>query len=432
MKYKAFTRTFWLPLAVCCSLAGIVAGAEDAGELFGQGLKDFTSGKYKEAAEIFRGLHQSNPGDDIALYMLAGALAQSGESQESLKQLKALVDSGSCLKPRETTFQPLADSPEYQSLAGSVAAARSSKSRTAITIPEPDFFPEGIAYDAAHDVLFVGSIRKRKIVRINIKRNKIEPFAESKQDGLMAVLGMKVQPKSGHLWAVSVADPTMMDYSEKEDAGMNAVYEYDGTTGKLIRKYTLSGEPAHYLNDLDVDSSGRVYVTDSANGEIFTIAPGETRLESLIGAGKFVSPNGIAVSADGKTVYVADTLKGIYAVNPGSRAVERVQVSAGIETLGIDGLYFYKNSLVGVFNMTQPGRIMKFDLDASGRKVAASQVLECGNPVFDDPTTAALAGDSLYFIANSQLRRYNPDGTPFPIERLDPIRIQLLMLTPEN
>lgn len=432
MKYKALTNIFWLLLAVCCTLAGVPAGAEDAGELFGQGMKEFTSGKYREAADTFRRLHQSNPGDDIALYMLAAALAQSGEPQESLKQLKALVDSGSCLKPRESTFQRLADLPEYQSLVSSLAAAPSSKSRTIITIPEPDFFPEGIAYDAVHDVLFIGSIRKRKIVRINIKQNKIEPFVASKQDGLMAVLGMKVHPKSGHLWAVSVADPTMMEYSEKDDAGMNAVHEYDGATGKLIRKYTLSGKPVHYLNDLDVDSSGRVYVTDSANGEIFTVAPGESRLESMIPAGKFLSPNGIAVSSDGKTVYVADTLKGIYALNPASRAVERVQVSAGIETLGIDGLYFYKNSLVGVFNMTLPGRIMKFDLDASGRKIVASQVLECGNPAFDDPTTAAIAGDSLYLIANSQLRRYNPDGTPFPIEKLDPIRIQLLRLPSGN
>jgi sugar lactone lactonase YvrE len=399
--------------------------AEDAGVLFRKAVADYAARKYAEAADQFRNLHQSNPKDDISLYMLAASLAQSGNAKDSLIHLKALVDSGSCLTPKEKTFQSLASSPEYQSLARALSSMQSAKSETAATIPEPDFFPEGIAFDAANNTLFVGSIRKRKIARISIASKKVEPFVESKQDGLMAALGMKVDSKKQHLWAISVADPSMIDYSEK-DAGMNAVYQFDAKKGTLIHKYELSGKPEHYLNDIELDATGRVYATDSATGQIFSIAPDGDKLEEWIPAGTFASPNGLAMSGNGKTLYVADTLKGIHAVTLSNRAIERLPVKAGIETLGIDGLYFYKNSLIGVFNMMLPGRIMQFELDETGRSITRSTVLECGHPLYDEPTTGAIAGDALYIIANSQLSRYNPDGTPFPIEQLKPITIMKL------
>lgn len=410
-------------------LAGMLMGADDPGEMFGTAMTDFSTGKFEEAADGFRSLHSANPKDDIALYMLAAALAKSGHPDESLLQLKALLASGSCLQPRERTFADLAKLPEYQSLMSRLSSAgRSNRSQTAFTIPEPDFFPEGIAYDASTETLFVGSVHKRKIARINISQNKVEPFVESKQDGLMAVLGMKIDSKNHQLWAVNVADPTMEGYSEKDDAGMNAVYQYDVKSKTLLHKYPLSGKPDHYLNDLVLDASSRVYVTDSSTGEIFTIAPGGKQLDVFIPAGKFSALNGIAMSVDGKTLYVADTLKGIYAISLSNKAIARVSVATGIETPGIDGLYSYKQSLIGVFNMTQPGRIMKFDLDESGLKIVRSTVLECGHPLFDDPTTAAIAGDALYIVANSQLQRFSPDGKPFPINQLDPIKILILKI----
>lgn len=427
MNQNTFVVRF-LSFLCCVAFAAMLMGADDPGEMLGKAMTDFSSGNFEQAVDGFRSLHSSNPKDDIALYMLAAALAKSGHPDDSLIQLKALASSGSCLEPREKTFSDMTKLPEYQSLVQKLAAAQTSRGQTAFTIPEPDFFPEGIAYDAENQALFVGSVHKRKIVRIGISQNKVEPFVESKQDGLMSVLGMKVDSKNHQLWAVSVADPTMQDYSEKEDAGKNAVVQYDVKGKTLLHKYPLPGGTGHYLNDLALDAAGGVYVTDSGSGEIFTIAPGGKELEVFLPAGSFSALNGIAMSADGKMLYVADTLKGIYAITPGTKAITRLSVGTGIETAGIDGLYFYKQSLIGIFNMMQPGRIMKFDLDDTGLKVVRSTVLECGNPSFDDPTTATIAGDALYLIANSQLQRINPDGTPFPMEQLKPIKILRLKI----
>ena len=43
-------------------------------------------------------------------------------------------------------------------------------------------------------------------------------------------------------------------------------------------------------------------------------------------------------------------------------------------------------------------------------------------------TTAALDGHSLLYIVNTQSRRFQPDGTPRPGERLDPILVLRLPL----
>ena len=37
-------------------------------------------------------------------------------------------------------------------------------------------------------------------------------------------------------------------------------------------------------------------------------------------------------------------------------------------------------------------------------------MLERGNPLFDIPTTGAVAGGTFYFVANSQLRNYGAQG----------------------
>lgn len=413
----------------CLSLAIASAGAIDPGELFEKGIADYSTGKAEDAVSSFRALHEANPADDIALYLLSAAYAKAGHNEESLKQLKALADSGSCLLPRNESFGSLSGTKEYQAIVKSIAASgkHPQSSKTALTVNEPDFFPEGIAYDDQAQTLYMGSIFKRKIDRIDIKTGKFETVVPSEQDGLMAVLGLKVDSTRQQLWAVSVGDPTMKGYSEKEHAGKNAIHRYDLRTGKLIAAYPLSGE-GHYLNDLVVDKSGRVYVTDSGVPQIFTIDPDGKALEVFIPPGKFAAMNGITISDDGSTLFVSDTLKGIYRISVTDRQVTRLNTSRGIETLGNDGLYFYKNSLIGVFNMIGSGRIMRFYLDPAQREVVRTEVLECGNPPLEDPTTAAIAADQLYVIANSQLRKHNADNSPWPLEKLDPIRIQLLKL----
>jgi hypothetical protein len=50
-------------------------------------------------------------------------------------------------------------------------------------------------------------------------------------------------------------------------------------------------------------------------------------------------------------------------------------------------------------------------LNASGTEVQKFEVLEANNPVFDEPNLAVLAGDTLFYIANSQWGMIDTKGT---------------------
>ena len=60
-----------------------------------------------------------------------------------------------------------------------------------------------------------------------------------------------------------------------------------------------SAHPRHLLNDIALNAEGDAFVTDTATGEIFTVRREKDELEIFIPAGRFESPNGIAISSDG-------------------------------------------------------------------------------------------------------------------------------------
>ena len=91
------------------------------------------------------------------------------------------------------------------------------------------------------------------------------------------------------------------------------------------------------------------------------------------------------------------------------------------ETLaGIDGLYLRGSTLVAVQNglRARPARVIQAELTPSFDAVTCFTVLDRNRPEFDIPTTGVLVEQDLYYIASSQLRRFNEDKTIFPLDKL--------------
>jgi hypothetical protein len=70
-----------------------------------------------------------------------------------------------------------------------------------------------------------------------------------------------------------------------------------------------------------------------------------------------------------------------------------------------------------------PLRVVRFQLGGGGERVESARVLEANNPLFNIPTTGAVAGSSFYFIANSQLRSFDPQGDILPHDKLSDVVI---------
>lgn len=102
-----------------------------------------------------------------------------------------------------------------------------------------------------------------------------------------------------------------------EDYSGGRIERVDLSTGEVTRLYdTVGGHPLKGPNDLVFDKGGNFYFTDHGKtyprhrdrGGLFYASPDGKRVKELDHG--HTSPNGVGLSPDEKTVYMADTLTG--------------------------------------------------------------------------------------------------------------------------
>ncbi|HEX8355247.1 MAG TPA: hypothetical protein VF611_20245 [Pyrinomonadaceae bacterium] len=382
---------------------------------FGRGTAAFRQKDYAAYLENFRQAARLAPRHPEVVYNLARAHALAGNSADAARWLGKFIRMGLGGGPADDpAFAALKDSPEWPALMRELTktSAPVGVSRPAFTLAEKDLIPEGIAYDPADKVFYVGSIHKRKVVRVDGRGAAVDFTAEG-QDGLWGVLGLRVDPARRLLWVNSVAGP-----EAGEARGSSGVFKYDLRSGRLVRKYVLGNRPqTHLLNDVALNSRGDAFITDSEAGAVHVIRSGRDELETFVAPGRFVYPNGITISPDGRRLYVADFASGLSTVDASTGIVDALPSPEGVTVHGSDGLYFHRGSLVAIQNLRGPGRVVRLFLNRGGDRVERARVVEAFNPLFDTPTTGALVGGELFYIANSQLTKLNdagviPPGTP--------------------
>ncbi len=368
----------------------------------------------KDFAGYLQNMKQANnlrPNHPTIMYNLAGAYALNANQSEALGLLGKVAAMGLFYPAAEDEdFISIKDSAEFKTLLKSFEANKApvNHSTVAFTLEEKGLITEGVAYDPAMETFYVSSVHKRKILSIN-KQGLARDFS-SAQDGLWSVLGMKVDAKRRHLWVASSAIPQMINFaaSDKNRAG---VFKYDLKTGKLLNKYLLPDTTnAHTFGDLAVHPSGDVYVTDSLTAAVYLISKQKDALELYAGPEPFASPQGLDFSADGKQLFVADYGRGIFVCDVKTKKFAKVEHSESVALIGIDGLYFYKGSLIAIQNGLRSHRVVRLHLNPEMNRVERLEIIEANHPSFDEPTLGVIAKDSFYFIANSQWGSVNEQG----------------------
>jgi sugar lactone lactonase YvrE len=127
-------------------------------------------------------------------------------------------------------------------------------------------------------------------------------------------------------------------------------------------------------------------------------------------------PNGITLSGDQRTLYVASD-EGINSFDMPTRARTILSRPDSIDVLGIDGLYWMNGALVGIQGWRR-NRVQRFSLSEDGRRITEAQIIEANHPMFMYPTTGVVVAEELYSVANSQFGSISPSGVLFPRERL--------------
>lgn len=395
MLRNIFFRLCLLSLVLSVSMIDAVSQSEkrESWLYYGQKAVDQYKAKnypgYLENAA--RALQMGPPRHPWLMYHLARAYSLNGKTIEASKLLDQLADMGLGRDAAEhDDFKAVRAAGEWANLSVKIAAVKTPlvRSQTALVIPEPDLAPEGIAYDPEHRTFYLGS-SKSKIVSIDFAGRK-KDFKASGQDGLHSVLGMKVDAERRLLWVCN---------STKDGAG--SVYKYDLDSGRLIRKYTLDNKPRpHLMNDIALNRRGDAYVTDSLGAAVYEIPAGADEMRLLVNLEQEFYPNGIALSANERQLFVA-SFAGISLVDIGAKTYKRLVHDENIAVTGTDGLYLYGNSLIALQNANpSPDRVIRLFLNAEGNRVEKARVIESNHPLYAVPTTGAIVGDDFFYVAN--------------------------------
>ena len=282
-----------------------------------------------------------------------------------------------------------------------------------LTLRDSSLIPEGIAYYAAGDQFFISSIRHKKIIAVDAQSGTTEDFISPEQNGFQGGVGLHVDEKDDLLYALC--------YSQVDSQYITGLFIYDLTTGALILRVKEDGVTKKLLNDLVVDKKGNVFVTDTYRNCIWMLPQGEQKFESFYSE-ENLSPNGIAIADDGKTLFVATWEKGILALNISTQEIQSIHADGEIRSQGIDGLYYYKGSLIAVHNKNYD-HIVRYHLE-DDRVCTHWEIVDPGNKYFQLPTTGVLHKDRFYCLANSQIDKLDQEKNKIKSgEKLNPVYI---------
>lgn len=408
-------RPILIGLLLCVSIA-----AQDPYEA---AMRAYREKNYAAYLENIRRVSQALPASVEMLELLARAYALNGRPEEAVTTLRTIAKLGAAAALDHTDFASLKGHSALATLQAAFAKNNTpvNHSRTAFTLAEKDLIPEGIAYDEKEDTFYVGSIFKRKVVRVT-RTGKAEDFTVSGQDGLMNVIGLKVDAARRLLWVCVSSGPR-----DKERDGAAAVFKYDLRNRRLVKRYERhDAGQKHLFNDIVISRAGDAYLTDSLSGGVWKIAHDTDTLEQFIKAGTFFYPNGIALSSDDRYLFMADAGR-VFRIDLKDKSTQPLQHSDTISLAGFDGLYWHAGGLIGVQNGFSPKRIVRVTLNQALDRAEKVTVLEANNPQFVIPTTGALGRDGFYYIANSQLRAMNEqEEIPAP----DKLKAPLILKTP--
>jgi DNA-binding beta-propeller fold protein YncE len=350
------------------------------------------------------GLLKQRPTDATLWYFLARANAQLGDKAATLAALDKTNEHGDGFLPSRPAFDKVWEDAQFQALRGKMEARLPTLdfAPTAFELDDRTLLPEGIAYDAPSRSFFIGSAQRR-VLRVT-ESGVASEFAGSAAD-LDSVLGLAVDAPRRTLYVVSTSALT----TEGEKRRRNAVVAFDVDTRKLLARYEVPG--AVQLNDVTVAMGGRVFATDSGSGAVYEIGvKGPLTSREVLPAARLGGSNGLAASPNGSKLYVAHST-GLAVIDLASGTMKRVANPTRETVAAIDGLYQWQGQLIGVQNLTTPGRVIVITLASDGETVARVQtMLSHHHNALDEPTTGVVTERGFFLLAATGITHFNRAG----------------------
>jgi hypothetical protein len=269
---------------------------------------------------------------------------------------------------------------------------------------------EGVARDGA-GALILSSVHEGRLMRV-AGDGALHAFGPA---GRQAMFGIVADPARGALWVAS--SPSDNDDQPDRPAELLRI---DAATGEVRAAHAADG-PDHAFGDVGLGPDGAIFVGDTRAAQVLVLRPGGTALEVLAALPERGSPQGMAVSPDGRWLVFSDYGTGLHRLDIGGGRYERRDFTVesftplpgpeGAELRGIDGLVRSGDRIIAIQNGTRTQRVLRLTLDADWSAVTVREALIEGAPL-SEPTTGFVEGDSLVFVSRSQWTDFGPDGRP--------------------
>ena len=264
------------------------------------------------------------------------------------------------------------------------ATALAKPKPTTYALPGENVFPEGI--DTRGKTFYVTSTTDGTVFRGTTKQPAAEVFLPGGADGRTTAVGIEATK----------------DRLIVAGGATGSVFIYDRATMALLQKVDTGA--GGFLTDVAVEKDGDIVVTDSRRPFFVVIEPdGDTRQVAYDqGNAAGFNANGIVAFREDQVIFV-DSNDGTLSVLDTDTGAQRAIPGATGLTNG-DGLVLKGRTLYVVRN--QQELIAEVKLDGKAR--SARIVGQTTSPLFQYPTTAALAQGRL-LVVNSQFDQRGGD-----------------------
>lgn len=281
-----------------------------------------------------------------------------------------------------------------------------------------NLYPEGIIVADNGDIYVSGfgdiASGNGSVIRIPNGTTTAEYFKNEGEDGLLSAVGMEIDQARNRLF---VANANL-------GAGTSDLKIFDLTTGNLIKTITHPSHGFTFFNEIAIDASGRVYISDTGDAVIWTVASNTDDANLPNEAEVFVTDpllanpdpnrafglNGLNITADGNYLIasVMDRLDQgdgrLVSINISSKTVTDVNFTGQSNAIqafaGSDGMFFNENLLYMV-NVVPPASIItaQFNADYTSAELVQRGEFESS---YNRPTASAIKDGRLWTV-NSQL-----------------------------
>lgn len=416
-----------LLFALLLSYNSILA-QEDLQSFYTKATEAYEQKDYDVFLENIRAADKLRPNHPSIVPKLAAAWALTGRKIRAVQTLKQMVLMDATFDfQNNPDFDNIRDHKNYDDLLQLQARLNKVEVHDEVyrVINTGSLHPESFVLLNSGEIL-LGSIRERKIVKVDTN-GLVSDWVEVPY----GVMGMKYVEETDQLWVAASALPEMEGFSE-DDKGKSIVMQIDVSKGEI--QHGVEFDDGSIIGDLVLDREQRIWYSNSAKPLLVRNVTDSDQYWGPFARkyfdldGSHFNLQGLTLSEDENYLYFSDYISGLYRIDlTNDDDIERLFVPETSLMKGIDGLYFYNNTLIAIHNGTKPYRVMQYFLSEGGQTIEMERVINRGGDSLGEPTLGQVKDGYFYYLANSPWGAYDESMNLIP-EKVKPIEIRRIKL----